>query len=101
MRRCNTGSSSELGVLTLNDSKVHKQKNILSNESGRKKSCEIWRTHLKKTKKTKKKRQSGSLEAKSKGMRCGGLTPVCKQHINDATKRSANCVLHYHMNMNA
>lgn len=52
MRRCNTGSSSELGVLTLNDSKVHKQKNILSNESGRKKSCEIWRTHLKK--KTKK-----------------------------------------------
>lgn len=44
MRRCNTGSSSELGVLTLNDSKVHKQKNILSNESGRKKSCEIWRT---------------------------------------------------------
>lgn len=34
MRRCNTGSSSELGVLTLNDSKVHKQKNILSNESG-------------------------------------------------------------------
>lgn len=51
MRRCNTGSSSELGVLTLNDSKVHKQKNILSNESGRKKSCEIWRTHLKKKKK--------------------------------------------------
>lgn len=99
MRRCNTGSSSELGVLTLNDSKVHKQKNILSNESGQKKSCEIWRTHLKKI--TTKKRQSGSLESKSKGMRCGGLTPVCKQHINDATKGSANCVLHYHMNMNA
>lgn len=55
---------------------------------------------LKKTT-TTTKRQSGSLEAKSKGMRCGGLTPVCKQHINNATKRSANCVLHYHMNMNA